>query len=211
MKHLRKKNNKKPGFTIIEIVIVLAIVGLITAIVFVAVPEAQRSVRDSYRRTYARSVVEAMEEYYKNNGKFPGCGESCPSTEAVRFITKYLTEGKDPSTGESYNEPDVTQLVPAGPGAIATISHSTLYVYAGGSLEHNLLPAFGQLYIGANHWCYSSTGNDPSGTGPTNGPPLAGVNGDIAYDKFAVVIFQENGGYFCVDNFAKHTNSSSGT
>ena len=42
---MTKKDNKK-GFTIIEVVLVLAIAGLIFAMVFIALPALQRSQRD---------------------------------------------------------------------------------------------------------------------------------------------------------------------
>jgi prepilin-type N-terminal cleavage/methylation domain-containing protein len=199
---LKKKPNS--GFTIIEVVIVLAIVGLIMVIVFIAVPEAQMSVRDSHRRAYAQTVLQAMEEYYKNNGQFPGCAASCSSADAIRFMTHYLPNGNDPSTGQQYNETDPTRLVTSGSGAIATPSHSFIYTYSGNDVEHYVYPATGQVLLGMNHWCYATTGYDPAGNGPTNGPPLAGINGDNADDKFAILIYQERGGFYCLDNYAKH-------
>lgn len=47
--HLNKKNDK--GFTIIEVMIVLAIVGLIILIVFLAVPTLQRNSRNTQRKS----------------------------------------------------------------------------------------------------------------------------------------------------------------
>ena len=48
---MTKSNTKsKKGFTIIEVVLVLAIAGLIFLMVFVALPALQRSQRDTQRR-----------------------------------------------------------------------------------------------------------------------------------------------------------------
>jgi prepilin-type N-terminal cleavage/methylation domain-containing protein len=46
MSLMSKRSPSKNGFTIIETMIALSIVGLIMVIVFIAVPEMQSSVRD---------------------------------------------------------------------------------------------------------------------------------------------------------------------
>jgi len=53
-----KKDNK--GFTIIEVLIVLAIAGLIMLVVFLAVPALQRSSRNTQREADATKVSAAM-------------------------------------------------------------------------------------------------------------------------------------------------------
>lgn len=46
----KNKNLTKKGFTIIEVVLVLAIAGLIFLMVFLALPALQRSQRDTQRK-----------------------------------------------------------------------------------------------------------------------------------------------------------------
>jgi len=66
-----KKNNEK-GFTIIEVMIVLAIAGLIILIVFLAVPALQRSSRNTSRRTDASRLSSAANNFVtNNNGQVP--------------------------------------------------------------------------------------------------------------------------------------------
>jgi len=66
---LTKKNQ---GFTIIEVMIVLAIAGLIMAIVFLAVPALQRSSRNTQRKTDVGSLLSSVSEYASNNsGQIP--------------------------------------------------------------------------------------------------------------------------------------------
>ncbi len=62
------KKQKTSGFTIIEIMIVLAIAGLIMLIVFLAVPALQRSSRNTSRKNDAASVLAGFSEYSDNNG-----------------------------------------------------------------------------------------------------------------------------------------------
>lgn len=65
-----KKNNK--GFTIIEVLIVLAIAGLILLIVFLAVPALQRNSRNTQRRSDASKLLGAVTEWSNNNnGNMP--------------------------------------------------------------------------------------------------------------------------------------------
>jgi prepilin-type N-terminal cleavage/methylation domain-containing protein len=64
--------SKKSGFTLIEIVIVLAIAALIMVIVFVAVSGAQRSRRDAVTKKAAYQALVAMATYAGiNNGDYP--------------------------------------------------------------------------------------------------------------------------------------------
>lgn len=76
------------GFTIIEVVLVLAIAGLIFLMVFIALPALQRAQRDSQRRTDLGRVTEAILNYQgNNNGRLP----TDDSTEAVK---------ENPETGQ---------------------------------------------------------------------------------------------------------------
>lgn len=64
------KPNK--GFTLIEVVIVLAIAGLIFVVVFLAVGAAQRGRRDSERQQAASRLLAAVDQASSNlNGAMP--------------------------------------------------------------------------------------------------------------------------------------------
>jgi prepilin-type N-terminal cleavage/methylation domain-containing protein len=58
---------KDKGFTLIEIVLVLAIAGLLLVIVFLAVQGAQRSRRDTQRKNDAARMLAAWESCAANN------------------------------------------------------------------------------------------------------------------------------------------------
>lgn len=94
MQKLRK------GFTLVELIIVLAIAGLIISLVFIAATAAQRNGRDTARRADAQKLATAIDQYAANhNGALP----SADPTLAL-FAGGYLTKGKfnDPSTGQTY-------------------------------------------------------------------------------------------------------------
>jgi prepilin-type N-terminal cleavage/methylation domain-containing protein len=64
---MRKKLNNK-GFTIVEVLIVLAIAGAILAAVLIAVPALQRSGRNATAKTAAQQLVAGVQEYASANG-----------------------------------------------------------------------------------------------------------------------------------------------
>jgi prepilin-type N-terminal cleavage/methylation domain-containing protein len=74
-----KKNNK--GFTIIEVMIVLAIAGLIILIVLLAVPALQRNGRNTAIKNDASVVAGNVGEFASNNdGAMPTAAKSTCNT-----------------------------------------------------------------------------------------------------------------------------------
>ena len=74
---MKSKLRNQKGFTIIEVLIVLAIAGLILLIVFLAVPALQRNSRNTTARNEAASVLGAANEFMSNNnGKAPAASAS---------------------------------------------------------------------------------------------------------------------------------------
>lgn len=65
-------SKSKKGFTIIEVVLVLAIAGLIFLMVFIALPALQRTQRNTQRADDLSRVLTAVNSYQSNNnGKTP--------------------------------------------------------------------------------------------------------------------------------------------
>lgn len=77
---------KQQGFTIIEVVLVLAIAALIFLMIFIALPALQRGQRDTARKNDANAVASALNSYRSNNdGEMPG-----DATEFTTFKNQYL-------------------------------------------------------------------------------------------------------------------------
>lgn len=69
---LSNKLKSQKGFTIIEVLIVLAIAGMIMLIVFLAVPALQRNNRNTQRNNDVSAIVGGVSEYVgSNNNKLP--------------------------------------------------------------------------------------------------------------------------------------------
>ena len=95
-----QQKNKEKGFTIIEVVLVLAIAALIFLMVFIALPALQRSQRDTQRKNDLGRVQTAVQNYQSNNrNKVPDSGTLTGGT----FISQYLTVG-----GDTFADPDGT-------------------------------------------------------------------------------------------------------
>lgn len=72
-KLINKKNkDEQSGFTIIEVLIVLAIAGLILVVVLIAIPQLQRNQRNSARQNDASRVATSVSNWVaNNNGSVP--------------------------------------------------------------------------------------------------------------------------------------------
>ena len=63
---------RERGFTIIEVVLVLAVAGLIFLMIFLALPALQRSQRDTQRKSDIANLKAAITQYRTNNkGQLP--------------------------------------------------------------------------------------------------------------------------------------------
>ncbi|HEX4662006.1 MAG TPA: type II secretion system protein [Candidatus Saccharimonadales bacterium] len=98
MNKLKQKRAK--GFTIIEVVLVLAIAALIFLIVFLAVPALQGSQRDTQRRNDMGRLMSQLANYTANNkGKIPADG-----TQLTTFVDTYVKANgdqfADPTNGD---------------------------------------------------------------------------------------------------------------
>ena len=120
--------NKK-GFTIIEVVLVLAIAGLIFLMVFIALPALQRSQRNTQREDdISRFLTAANDFQTNNNGKTPFLGGSggINSKFVNRYIDNTCNPGNEPyeyecdeDGGKEFTDPD---------GSIYKMRHDQDYV-----------------------------------------------------------------------------------
>lgn len=81
-------STKNRGFSIIEVVLVLAIAALIFLMVFIALPALQKGQRDTARKQDANTIAAALGTYRSNHsGKMPGTSEA----DLTSFRDKYIT------------------------------------------------------------------------------------------------------------------------
>ncbi len=95
---MKTQELKNKGFTIIEVVLVLAIAALILLMVFLAWPALQRNQRDTQRRNDIGRFTSQLSQYAtNNNGNIPNNTDKLAS-----FVSTYLVNA---STGETFNDP----------------------------------------------------------------------------------------------------------
>ena len=124
-----KKNNS--GFTIIEVLIVLAIAGLILLVVFLAVPALQRNQRNQGYRSEANRVLGSVQEISANNGGnvvgISACGPIAPATvvcSAAAAGTASLVDAQKVYQASNAKNID-TLAIKAGPASSVTVTPTT--------------------------------------------------------------------------------------
>ena len=161
------------GFTIIEVVLVLAIAGLIFLMVFIALPALQSGQRDQARKNDVSSIASAVNTYTGNNrGQWPTTNTLTGST------TGEPTNGKFGGYSEAVSTNTISITVQS-----AVITTST-----------NVTVTEGQIIITKQSRC-SAAGK------ATNGDPFYTVNRGTAR-QFSVITYVEAGGgtAFCQDS-----------
>lgn len=94
---------QKNGFTIIEVVLVLAIAGLIFLIVFPAVPALQRSQRDTQRKQDVSRMMSQLQAYASNkNGNYP----------PTATVNSTFKDGYMVKDGQSFSDPSKDSSTP---------------------------------------------------------------------------------------------------
>ena len=96
------KTYNKQGFTIVELLIVIVVIGILAAITIVAFNGVQGRARDSQRIQDMQSIVKALEIYKATNGSYPaavgtanasGWEVSHDGTVATNFLSALVTSG----------------------------------------------------------------------------------------------------------------------
>jgi prepilin-type N-terminal cleavage/methylation domain-containing protein len=98
---------KEKGFTIIEVVLVLAIAGLIFLMVFIALPALQRSQRDTQRKSTVSSILTQITNYTTNNRSSIPTSLVTPNSSGKSFVQNYLGGTNATTAGTDYQDPSV--------------------------------------------------------------------------------------------------------
>lgn len=124
----RQQTSQAKGFTIIEVVLVLAIAGLIFLMVFIALPSLQKGQRDAQRKSDLSRIATQIANYSTSvRGNIPTAmnlfvkgylGGSGGSASSATAGSEYV----DPSTGNGY-----VLTTAAAPSSPNPIPYGTIY------------------------------------------------------------------------------------
>jgi len=142
----QKIRKRTEGFTIIEVLIVLAIAGLILLIVFIAVPALQRNARNTQRKNDIAGILGIVTEFSNNNaGQLP--------TTATLFLKAAVVGGGAGTQQATVN----TSYYDSASGMTLTMSATTGAVTNPNNSD--------QVVLVRGAACDGTTGNSIGGAG----------------------------------------------
>lgn len=137
----------KRGFTIVELMVVIAIAVILIGITGVAALEVQKDARDKKRETDITIMQSELEKYFETNGVYPpGCRGSCSSWfYAENSATNVILNGDAtisaiqtvlPGIPKTFSDPKNTAVVtPLALTGAYSGGASERYFYMGGAVN----------------------------------------------------------------------------
>lgn len=100
-------NSSGKGFTLIEMLIVVAIIGILASVVIIGIGPAQKKGRDSRRAADLRETQTGLELYFNKNGVYPKTGTDVSNWASLQAFLKSASIGvtqipDDPTTSKHY-------------------------------------------------------------------------------------------------------------
>lgn len=87
--------NRSKGFTIIELLVVIVVIGILVALLLPNLFSAQQRGRDADRKNDVKTIQQQLEAYYNDNNHYPG--------DTATLVPDYMEEvPTDPNTGNAY-------------------------------------------------------------------------------------------------------------
>ena len=198
VKNNKNQNSTKKGFTIIEVVLVLAVAGLIFLMIFLALPALQRSQRDTERKQDIAMLVTALQNWKTaNRGKgYATLGDSkteerIPSDDYDREnkLTVNIMAIKDSPLNDYIGIKDDSSNKSDSSSSLSQNTHLVRIYKTSGSL----------LRLDAEFFKENKAAAIPIGYGCNNIETLK--NGSVVLNKkpgtAAVIHFMETGGVYC--------------
>jgi general secretion pathway protein G len=133
----RKVGGRESGFTLLELIIVIAIIGILATIAMPALKDVPRRANEAVLKTNLHTLRDVIDQYYGDKGKYPTSLQQLVETHYLRKVPNDpMTKRNDTWTFE-YEETDPDSPPPesdsgeASPGITDVHSGSPLLALDG--------------------------------------------------------------------------------
>ncbi len=161
MKFFNTNRAKNKGFTLVELIVVVAIIVIIASVVLASLGEARRKARDTARVQGVLQLQRALQIYFSTSGSFPAGDESALSAALTPiYIGSIPADPLGGSTAYQYQALTSPTL-----GGVCNSGNNCQSYHLGVTLEG-----------GANLGNLNSDKDGENVAGPTNGTTLDGIS-----------------------------------
>jgi len=85
---------RKKGFTLVELIVVIATIGILASVALLGLNRYQGDTRDARRASSVSVIAEALEKYYDQSGEYPSCTDI---TATAADVTANTLKGINPA------------------------------------------------------------------------------------------------------------------
>lgn len=165
------------GFTLIELMVVIAIIGLLASIITISLVSSKAKGRDAKRVADVRTIQLALETYYNDNGTYPVTIYNAP------FTPNYLTTvPTDPNSQAAYKYSAYNSAGSANCTTNLPIRYHLAAVMESSDTQGSPLP-YNSVLKQDNDWSSGGLSACTGSTADFNGNALNCSGGANSYDN----------------------------